>query len=211
MDRSDLDAEIAAADQELSALLEKHINAPMKRSIDQASGGLSLTLKGDFESSVLSLRSELKKLNSAFEDLADDLGNVRQVSKRIEAMVLQAEGAQDGRFEKAGAQVVESGRQLGEALTGVEERLNKLGAAQLHHLGSALKALSADLQAHRAQSADAQQNTLAKLDEIASAVAAQQAQALIVQRQSKQRFIWVCAALAVNLGVVVTLLVKAFL
>lgn len=211
MDRSDLDAEIAAADQELSALLEKHINAPMKRSIDQASGGLSLTLKGDFESSVLSLRSELKKLNSAFEDLADDLGNVRQVSKRIEAMVLQAEGAQDGRFEKAGAQVVESSRQLGEALTGVEERLSKLGAAQLHHLGSALKALSADLQAHRAQSADAQQNTLAKLDEIASAVAAQQAQALIVQRQSKQRFIWVCAALAVNLGVVVTLLVKAFL
>jgi prefoldin subunit 5 len=211
MDRSDLDAEIAAADQELSALLEKYINAPMKRSIDQASGGLSLTLKGDFESSVLSLRSELKKLNSAFEDLADDLGNVRQVSKRIEAMVQQAEGAQDGRFEKAGAQVVESGRQLGEALTGVEERLNKLGAAQLHHLGSALKALSADLQAHRAQSADAQQNTLAKLDEIASAVAAQQAQALRVQRQSKQRFIWVCAALAVNLGVVVTLLVKAFL
>jgi len=211
MDRSDLDAEIAAADQELSALLEKHINAPMKRSIDQASGGLSLTLKGDFESSVLSLRSELKKLNSAFEDLADDLGNVRQVSKRIEAMVLQAEGAQDGRFEKAGAQVVESSRQLGEALTGVEERLSKLGAAQLHHLGSALKALSADLQAHREQSADAQQNTLAKLDEIASAVAAQQAQALIVQRQSKQRFIWVCAALAVNLGVVVTLLVKAFL
>lgn len=211
MDRSDLDAEIAAADQELSALLEKHINAPMKRSIDQASGGLSLTLKGDFESSVLSLRSELKKLNSAFEDLADDLGNVRQVSKRIEAMVLQAEGAQDGRFEKAGAQVVESGRQLGEALTGVEERLSKLGAAQLHHLGSALKALSADLQAHREQSADAQQNTLAKLDEIASAVAAQQAQALIVQRQSKQRFVWVCAALAVNLGVVVTLLVKAFL
>ena len=211
MDRSDLDAEIAAADQELSALLEKHINAPMKRSIDQASGGLSLTLKGDFESSVLSLRSELKKLNSAFEDLADDLGNVRQVSKRIEAMVQQAEGAQDGRFEKAGAQVVESSRQLGEALTGVEERLSKLGAAQLHHLGSALKALSADLQAHRAQSADAQQNTLAKLDEIASAVAAQQAQALIVQRQSKQRFVWVCAALAVNLGVVVTLLVKAFL
>lgn len=211
MDRSDLDAEIAAADQELSALLEKHINAPMKRSIDQASGGLSLTLKGDFETSVLSLRSELKKLNGAFEDLGDDLGNVRQVSKRIEAMVQQAEGAQDGRFEKAGAQVVESSRQLAEALTGVEERLSKLGAAQLHHLGSALKALSADLQAHRAQSADAQQNTLAKLDELASAVAAQQAQALIVQRQSKQRFIWVCAALAVNLGVVVTLLVKAFL
>lgn len=211
MDRSDLDAEIAAADQELSALLEKHINAPMKRSIDQASGGLSLTLKGDFETSVLSLRSELKKLNGAFEDLGDDLGNVRQVSKRIEAMVQQAEGAQDGRFEKAGAQVVESSRQLAEALTGVEERLSKLGAAQLHHLGTALKALSADLQAHRAQSADAQQNTLAKLDELASAVAAQQAQALIVQRQSKQRFIWVCAALAVNLGVVVTLLVKAFL
>ncbi|MFP5426983.1 MAG: hypothetical protein ACLGJA_14210 [Gammaproteobacteria bacterium] len=211
MDRSDLDAEIAAADQELSALLEKHINAPMKRSIDQASGGLSLTLKGDFETSVLSLRSELKKLNGAFEDLGDDLGNVRQVSKRIEAMVQQAEGAQDGRFEKAGAQVVESSRQLAEALSGVEERLSKLGAAQLHHLGSALKALSADLQAHRAQSADAQQNTLAKLDELASAVAAQQAQALIVQRQSKQRFIWVCAALAVNLGVVVTLLVKAFL
>jgi septal ring factor EnvC (AmiA/AmiB activator) len=211
MDRSDLDAEIAAADQELSALLEKHINAPMKRSIDQASGGLSLTLKGDFETSVLSLRSELKKLNGAFEDLGDDLGNVRQVSKRIEAMVQQAEGAQDGRFEKAGAQVVESSRQLAEALTGVEERLSKLGAAQLHHLGSALKVLSADLQAHRAQSADAQQNTLAKLDELASAVAAQQAQALIVQRQSKQRFIWVCAALAVNLGVVVTLLVKAFL
>jgi len=211
MDRSDLDAEIAAADQELSALLEKHINAPMKRSIDQASGGLSLTLKGDFETSVLSLRSELKKLNGAFEDSGDDLGNVRQVSKRIEAMVQQAEGAQDGRFEKAGAQVVESSRQLAEALTGVEERLSKLGAAQLHHLGSALKVLSADLQAHRAQSADAQQNTLAKLDELASAVAAQQAQALIVQRQSKQRFIWVCAALAVNLGVVVTLLVKAFL
>jgi hypothetical protein len=74
MNRSDLEAEIAAADQELSALLEKHINEPMKRSIEQVSGGLSLTLKGDVESSVLSLRTELKRLNSALEDLDEDLG-----------------------------------------------------------------------------------------------------------------------------------------
>lgn len=211
MERSDLDAEIAAADQELSALLEKHINVPVKRSIEEVSGGLSLTLKGDFESSVLSLRSELKKLNSAFEDLGDDLGSVRQVSKRIETMVQQAESAQDGRFEKAGAQVVECARLVTEGIAGVEERLSKLGAAQLHHLNAALKALAADIQAQRAESRDDQKQSLAKLDEIASAVAAQQAQAQMMQHLSKRRFVWMCAALGVTLGVLVVLLVKAFL
>ncbi len=211
MERSDLDAEIAAADQELSALLEKHINVPMKRSIDEVSGGLSLTLKGDFESSVLSLRSELKKLNSAFEDLGEDLGSVRQVSKRIETMVQQAESAQDGRFQKAGAQVVESVRLVTEEFVGLEERLSKLGAAQLHHLNSALKAIAADIQVQRAESRDDQQQSLAKLDEIASAVAAQRAQAQTMQHLSKRRFVWMCAALGVNLSVLVALLVKAFL
>ncbi|MCP8349671.1 hypothetical protein OGV25_23140 [Pseudomonas sp. P1B16] len=211
MERSDLDAEIAAADQELSALLEKHINVPVKRNIEEVSGGLSLTLKGDFESSVLSLRSELKKLHSAFEDLGDDLGIVRQVSKRIETMVQQAESAQDGRFEKAGAQVVESARLVTEGIAGVEERLSKLGAAQLHHLNAALKALAADIQTQRAERRDDQQQSLAKLDEIASAVAAQQAQSQTMQQLSKRRFIWVCVALGLNLGVLVAVLVKAFL
>ncbi|KHL74967.1 hypothetical protein PpSQ1_07670 [Pseudomonas putida] len=211
MERSDLDAEIAAADQELSALLEKHINVPMKRSIEQVSGGLSLTLKGDFESSVLSLRSELKKLNSAFEDLGDDLGTVRQVSKRIETMVQQAEGAQGVRFEKAGAQIVESGRLVSEAIVGVEERLSKLGAAQLHHLNTVLKAVVADIQAQRAESRTDQQKTQAKLDEIVSAIAAQQAEAQATQVSSRRRFIWTCVGLVVNFGVIVALLVKAFL
>lgn len=211
MERSDLDAKIAAADQELSALLEKHINVPVKRSIEEVSGGLSLTLKGDFESSLLTLRSELKKLHSAFEDLGDDLGSVRQVSKRIEALVQQAESALDGRFEKAGAQVVESARLVTEGIAGVEERLNKLGAAQLHHLNAALKALAADIQAQRAERRDDQQQSLAKLDEIASVVAARQAQAQTMQQLSKRRFVWICAALGLNLGVLVAVLVKAFL
>ena len=210
MDRSDLDAEIAAADQELSALLEKHINVPMKRSIEEVSGGLSLTLKGDFESSVLSLRSELKKLNNVFEELGEDLGSVRQVSKRVETMVQQAESAQDGRFEKAGAQVVESARLVSEGIAGVEERLSKLGAAQLHHLNLALKALAADIQVQRDESRDDQQRSLSKLDEIASAVAAQQAQAQTMQHLSKWRFIWVCVAFDVNLSALAGLLVKAF-
>ncbi len=211
MERSDLDAEIAAADQELSALLEKHINAPVKRSIEEVSGGLSLTLKGDFESSVLSLRSELKKLNSAFEELGEDLDSVQKVSKRIETMVQQAEGAQDGRFEKAGVQVAESARQVVEGIAGVEERLSKLGAAQLHHLNTALKTLAADIQTQRAESRDDQQKSLAKLDEIASAIAAQQTETQATRVVSRQRFIWTCVGLAVNFGVLVALLVKAFL
>ncbi|WP_312257550.1 hypothetical protein [Stutzerimonas nitrititolerans] len=211
MERSDLDAEIAAANQELSALLEKHINVPMKRSIEEVSDGLSLTLKGDFESSVLSLRSELKKLNNAFEELGEDLGSVRQVSKRIETMVQQAESALDGRFDKAGAQVVESARLVNEGIVSVEERLSKLGAAQLHHLNAALKALAADIQVQHAESRDEQQRSLAKLDEIASAVTAQQAQAKTMQHLSKRRFMWMYTALGVNFGVLVVLLVKAFL
>ncbi|MEG5266485.1 hypothetical protein TRP66_19530 [Pseudomonas sp. JDS28PS106] len=211
MERSDLDAEIAAADQELSALLEKHINVPMKRSIEEVSGGLSLTLKGDFESSVLNLRSELKKLNSAFEDLGDDLGNIRQVSKRIETMVQQADSAQDGRFEKASAQITESGRQITEEIGGVEERLSKLGAAQLHHLNSALKVLATDVQAHRVESCDVQERVLAKLDEVASAVAEQKAQAQTAEQLTKRRFIWMCTVLGVNLGALVVLLVNTFI
>ncbi|MFJ4352226.1 hypothetical protein E2H86_18440 [Pseudomonas putida] len=211
MERSDLDAEILAADQELSALLEKHINAPVKRSIEEVSGGLSLTLKGDFESTVLSLRSELKKLHSAFEDLGDDLGSVRQVSKRIETLVQKVESAQDGRFENAGLQVVESARLVTEGIAGVEERLSKLGAAQLHHLNAALKALAADIHSQRAERRDDQQQSLARLDEIASTIAAQQAQSQTVQQLSKRRFIWICAALGLNLGVLVAVLVKAFL
>lgn len=211
MERSDLDAEILAADQELSALLEKHINAPVKRSIEEVSGGLSLTLKGDFESTVLSLRSELKKLHSAFEDLGDDLGSVRQVSKRIETLVQKVESAQDGRFENAGLQVVESARLVIEGIAGVEERLSKLGAAQLHHLNAALKALAADIHSQRAERRDDQQQSLARLDEIASTIAAQQAQSQTVQQLSKRRFIWICAALGLNLGVLVAVLVKAFL
>lgn len=211
MERSDLDAEILAADQELSALLEKHINAPVKRSIEEVSGGLSLTLKGDFESTVLSLRSELKKLHSAFEDLGDDLGSVRQVSKRIETLVQQVESAQDGRFENAGLQVVESARLVIEGIAGVEERLSKLSAAQLHHLNAALKALAADIHSQRAERRDDQQQSLARLDEIASTIAAQQAQSQTVQQLSKRRFIWICAALGLNLGVLVAVLVKAFL
>lgn len=211
MERSDLSAEIAAADQELSALLEKHINVPMKRSIAEVSGGLSLTLKGDFESSVLSLRSELKKLNSAFEDLGDDLGSIRQVSKRIEAMVQHSDGAQDGRFEKAGAQITESGRLITEEIGGVEERLSKLGAVQLHHLNSALKVLATDIQAHRAESSDFQERVLAKLDEVASAVAEQKAQAQTAEQLTKRCFIWICTVLGVNLGALVALLVKTFM
>lgn len=211
MERSDLDAEIAAADQELSALLEKHINVPVKRSIEEVSGGLSLTLKGDFEASVLSLRSELKKLNSAFEELGDDLGSVHKVSKRVETLVQQAEVAQDSRSERAGAQVAESARQVIEGIAGVEERLSKLGAAQLHHLNAALKTLAADIQAQRAESRDDQKQSLAKLDEIASAVAAQQAQGQTMQQLSKRRFIWVCVALGVNLGVLAALMAKVFL
>ncbi len=211
MDRSDLDVEIAAADQELSALLEKHINVPMKRSIEEVSGSLSLALKGDFECSLLSLRSELKKLNSTFEDLGDDLGTVRQVSKRIETMVQQAESAQDGRLEKASAQVVESARLITEGIVSVEERLSKFGATQLHHLNTRLKALAADIQVQCAESRDGQQRSLAKLEEIASAVTAQQAQAQTMQHLSKRRIMWMCAALGVNLGVLVALLVKAFL
>ncbi|VXB51578.1 hypothetical protein [Pseudomonas sp. 8O] len=211
MERSDLDAEITAANQELSALLEKHINVPMKRSIEEVSGGLSLTLKGDFESSVLSLRSELKKLNNTFEELGEDLGSVLQVSKRIETMVQQAESALDGRFGKAGAQVVESARLVSEGIAGIEERLSKLGAAQLQHLNSALKALAADIQVQRTESRDDQQKSLAKLDEIASVVATQQAQAQAIQHLSKRRFIWGAVALGVNFGVLAGLLVKAFL
>lgn len=211
MERSDLDAEIAAADQELSALLEKHINVPMKRSINEVSGGLSLTLKEDFDSSVLSLKSELKKLNSAFEDLADDVGTVCQVSKRIEAIVQHTEGAQDGRFEKAGAQAAESARLVMEGIIGVEERLSKLGAAQLHHLNTALKAVAVDIQVQRAERRDDQQQSLARLDEIASAVVAQQAQAQTMHLLSKRRFVWMCAVLGVNLSVLVVLLVRTFL
>lgn len=211
MERSDLDAEIAAADQELSALLEKHINVPVKRSIEEVSGGLSLTLKGDFEACVLSLRSELKKLNSAFEELGDDLGSVHKVSKRVETLVQQAEGAQDSRFERAGAQVAESARQISEGIAGVEERLSKLGAAQLHHLNTALKTLAADFQAQRAESRDAQQKSLVKLDEIASAIAAQQTEAQATNVVSRRRFIWTCVGHAVNFGVLVALLAKAFL
>ncbi|HEP9578859.1 TPA: hypothetical protein VDV90_004378, partial [Pseudomonas aeruginosa] len=188
-----------------------HINVPVKRSIEEVSGGLSLTLKGDFESSVLSLRSELKKLHSAFEDLSDDLGSVRQVSKRIETLVLQAESAQDGRLEKAGAQIVESARLVTEGVAGVEERLSKLGAAQLHHLNAALKALAADIQAQRAERRDDQQQSLAKLGEIASEVAALQAQSQTMQLLSKRRFIWVYMALGVNLGTLAALMIKAFL
>lgn len=211
MERSDLDAEITAANQELSALLEKHINVPMKRSIEEVSGGLSLTLKGDFESSVLSLRSELKKLNNAFEELGEDLGSVLQVSKRIETMVQQAEPALDSRFEKAGAQVVESTRLVSEEIAGVEERLSKLSAAQLHHLNATLKALAADTQTQRAESRDDRQQSLARLDEIVSAVAAQQAQTQTVQQLSRRRFIWGLVAIGVNFVVLSGLLVKAFL
>jgi len=211
MERSDLDAEITAANQELSALLEKHINVPMKRSIEEVSGGLSLTLKGDFESSVLSLRSELKKLNNAFEELGEDLGSVLQVSKRIETMVQQAEPALDSRFEKAGAQVVESARLVSEEIAGVEERLSKLSAAQLHHLNATLKALAADIQTQRAESRDDRQQSLARLDEIVSAVVAQQAQTQTVQQLSRRRFIWGLVAIGVNFVVLSGLLVKAFL
>lgn len=211
MDRSDLDAEIAAADQELSALLEKHINEPMKRSIEQVSGGLSLTLKGDVEASVLSLRTELKKLNGAFEEIGEDLGSVCQVSKRIEVMVQEAERAQDARFGKAGVQVADNARLITEGISGVEERLRKLSATQFHHLNAALKALSTDIQVQFAENHDCQQQSLAKLDEIVLAVAGLQEQAQMTDNLSKRRFIWMCSALAANLGVVLVLLVTELL
>ncbi|WP_163086822.1 hypothetical protein, partial [Acinetobacter baumannii] len=78
------------------------------------------------------------------------------------------------------------------------ERLSKLGAAQLHHLNAALKALAADIQAQRAERRDDQQQSLAKLGEIASEVAALQAQSQTMQLLSKRRFIWVYMALGVN-------------
>lgn len=211
MERSDLDAEIAVADQELSALLEKHINVPMKRSIKEVSGGLSLTLKGDFESSMLGLRSELKKLNSAFEDLGDDLGSVRQVSKRIETMVQQAEGAQDGRFEKVCVQIVESSRLVTEGIIGVEDRLSKLGAAQQHNLNTVLKALSADIQFNNAESLDGHKKVLETLKGILSSITAQDEQALEMKLLSKRWRIWMCVAFSVNLGILIVLLIKAFL
>lgn len=211
MGRFDVDAEIAAADQELSALLEKHINVPMKRSIEEVSGGLSLTLKGDLESSALSLRSELKKLNSSFEDLGDDLDNVRQVSKRIETMIQHAEGAQDGRFEKTSAQIAECCLMVTEGITGVEERLVRLSAAQLIQLNSLLKSLAAEVNVNRVEIQDRQQKTLEKLDGLSTAIAAQDLQALAMQRLSKRRYVWMCAALSLNLGLLVALLIKTIL
>ncbi|MBL0439688.1 hypothetical protein N7366_10530 [Aeromonas caviae] len=211
MERSDLDAEMAAADQELSALLEKHINVPVRRSIEEVNGGLSLTLKGDFEASVLSLRSELKKLNSAFEELGDDLGSVHKVSKRVETMVQKAEGAQESRFERAGAQVAESARQVTEGIVSVEERLSKLGAAQLHHLNTALRTLATDIQFNNAESLDGQKKILETLEGILSSITAQDEQALEMKLLSKRWRIWMCVAFSVNLGILIVLLIKAFL
>jgi len=176
----------------------------MKRSIEQVSGGLSLTLKGDVESSVLSLRTELKRLNSALEDLDEDLGGVCQVSKRIETRLQEVESAQDRRFDEAGAQVAER-------VAGVEERLSKLGGAQLHHISSALKAVSADIQVQSAETRDYQRQLLAKLDEIVSAVAGRQAQVQTAHDLFKRRFILMCSVLGLNFGVLLVLLVTEFL
>jgi hypothetical protein len=211
MERTDLDAEMLAADQELSALLEKHINAPVKKSIEQASGSLSLMLKGDFETNVYSLRSELKKLNEAFEDLTDDLGNVRNVAKRTESLVLQAEGAQDARHEKLSTQVLDNERRLNDGLAGIEERLSKLSNAQLHHLNSAIKALAAEVQGQRAAYREEQQKVMDKLEALALQAAALEAQVSPSQRLSKRRFAWLTAGLLVNFGALVALLVKGFI
>ncbi|MFM5811971.1 hypothetical protein ACET6J_15515 [Aeromonas veronii] len=211
MERSDLDAEIAAADQELSALLEKHINVPMKRSIEEVSGGLSLTLKGDFESSILSLRSELKKLNGALEDFGDDLGSVRQVSKRIEAMVQQADDAQEVRIEKASAKIVESCHLVTESIIGVEERLTQIGADQQHHLNTVLKSLSADIQCNRGESLSGQKKVMGTLEEILFALTEQDKQLLEMKHLSKLWRIWMCIAFSVNVGIMVVLLIKASL
>ena len=54
MERSDLDAEITAANQELSALLEKHINVPMKRSIEEVSSEI-LALEEESEGLIMDI------------------------------------------------------------------------------------------------------------------------------------------------------------
>lgn len=211
MERADLDADIIAADQELSALLEKHINAPMKKSIEQVSGGLSLTLKGDFEANILSLRSELKKLGGAFEDLNEDLGRIRHGSSRIETLVQQAEGMQDDRHEKLAAFLAEIERRVTDGMTGVEERLGKLGNAHSHHLNSMIKGLTSDLQSQQVENHEAQNRMLEKLDKVALLTAAHIEQEENRQRVSKGRFVWLLAGLLINAGALAALLIKSFL
>lgn len=207
MERSDLNTEIAAAEQELSALLEKHINAPVKQRIEEVSGGLALTLKDDFGSSILSLRSELKKLNSAIEELGEDLSDVRQASRRIEKRVQQAESAQESRFEKAGAQSLENHHMVTERIAGAEERFSKLGAAQL----GVLSTLAADIQINRTEIRDEQKKMLDTLDSIVSAISAQDAQTVAMQRLSRQRFIGLIAAFSLSIGGLLALLIKGVL
>lgn len=210
MERSDLDADIIAADQELSALLEKHINSPMKKNIEQASGSLSLTLKDDFEASILSLRSELKKLGSAFEETNEDLSRIRHGSSRIEAMIQQTEGIQGDRHERLSTTLTELERRITDGLTGIEERLGKRGNAHLHHLNSLLKELNSDLQSQQSENNEAQQRMLEKLDEVALLTEAHIALEENRQRVSKERFVWLLAGLLINAGALAALLVKSY-
>ncbi len=211
MERADFDADMLAADQELSVLLEKHINLPMKKSIEQVSGSLSLTLKGDFDAQVLSLRSELKKLGSTFEYLGDDLSSIRNVSNRIETMAQQAEVAHGERSAKVTAAVLGSEGGVKDALAGVEERLGKLSAGQLQHFNALLKVQAAEVHKQRSEHQDTQQRILEKLDELTALSATQASREIQSHQASKGRFVWLLTGLAVNCAVLLTLLAKSFL
>lgn len=207
MDRKDLDSEIQAANQELSTLLEKHINTPVRKSIEQASSSLSLSLKHDLDTVIVGLRSQIKKTSEAVDELSDDVSKVRNAIQQTDAMVRQLGQAQETRHEELLVAFSDAEHRQASA----DERLVKQGQAQLHHLSGVLKSISSDVHEQYSVSQATLAILTSQIDEVVQEIKAVQDREILSNKVTKRRFVWLFVGLVANVIVIAGGFYKSFI
>lgn len=211
MSREALQSEIDEAEQELSALLERLINAPVKKTVKEHADSISFNLKQDFDKGITGVKSDARKNKEAFEETGERVSDIAHGVNRLE----QAAGALEREVQQVHLQLTqtlsEQAVQALKAIAAMDERQGGLAKAQVQHSVNAINGLGNSIQ----QQHELQMNTIARvssqLEKLASQVAQQMVSNDEAHKAAKTRFAIVCGLSGLSLLLIGAAVFKLFI
>lgn len=203
MSRDTLNVEIAEAEQELAALLEKLINVPVTKAVKDQAGVISFNLKQDLEQNIAVVRSDAKKTRASFDDTSERVSDIFHVVSRLEHTASTLGHDAQTRHEQLQEALLERSGQTVQALTTLDERQHALAKSQVQRTAAAINDLSASVQQLHATQlnaiAQARSETHEAMQVLVSRLADQEALRANTDKVSATRFSVLCGMLVVTL------------
>lgn len=211
MSREALQSEIDEAEQELSALLERLINAPVKKTVKEHADSISFNLKQDFDKGITGIKSEARKNKEAFEETGERVSDIAHGVNRLEQATGALEREVQQRHEQLTQTVFEQAVQALQAIAAMDERQGALAKAQVQHSVAAINGLGNSIQQQHELQMKAITRVSMQLELLATHVAQQQASSEDAQKAAATRFSIVCGLSGLSLLLIGAAVFKLFI